>query len=165
MYVASLDFERDNIFGIFDRKLALLGVAHLAYGDLRRRGGCAEFGVSVVSKSRGRRYGTRMFERAAMHARNMGVRTLFIHALSENVAMLKIARAAGARVHRDGAECEAYLKLPAPTLNSRLTEFLNAKIAEGDYHLKRHAKQLRRTVADWNSVQPSVGEEAKNKPM
>ena len=36
-----------------------------------------------------------MFERAVIHARNEGVDLLFIHALSENTAMLKIARRAG----------------------------------------------------------------------
>src|SRR6266702_3333280 len=52
---------------------------------------CAEFGVSVLKKARGRGYGSRLFDRAVMHARNEGVELLFIHALSENTAMLKIA--------------------------------------------------------------------------
>jgi hypothetical protein len=54
---------------------------------------------------------SRLFERAVMHARNEGVDMLFIHALSENTAMLKIARNAGAAlVERDGSETEAYLQ-------------------------------------------------------
>ena len=47
-----------------------------------------------------------------LHARNRGVVSIFIHALSENTAMLKIARDAGATVHRDGPETEAWLALP-----------------------------------------------------
>ncbi len=42
--------------------------------------------------------GARLFERAVVVARNEGVGMLFIHALSENAAMLKIARNAGATV-------------------------------------------------------------------
>src|SRR5262245_63139194 len=30
-YVESLDFERDEVLGIFNRRLRLLGLAHLAY--------------------------------------------------------------------------------------------------------------------------------------
>jgi GNAT superfamily N-acetyltransferase len=99
-YVQNLDFEHDEILGIFDRKLTLLAVAHLAYGKTWQIQKCAEFGVSVIRGCRGRGYGTMLFERAAMHAVNQGVQTMFIHALSENTAMLKIAKAAGARVLR-----------------------------------------------------------------
>ena len=63
-------------------------------------------------KARGRGYGSRLFERAVIHARNEGVDMLFIHALSENTAMLKIARNAGAMLERAGSETEAYLRLP-----------------------------------------------------
>src|SRR5690606_41450243 len=55
---------------------------------------------------------SRLFERAAVHARNEGVSQLFIHALSENTAMLKIARNAGAVLERAGSETEAHLRLP-----------------------------------------------------
>lgn len=108
-YADSLDFERDNIFGIFNRRLELIAMAHLAYTDLAEHRNCAEFGVSVLKTARGLGLGTRLFARAMLHARNKGVNMMFIHALSENTAMLKIARNAGARVRRDGTESEAYL--------------------------------------------------------
>jgi RimJ/RimL family protein N-acetyltransferase len=165
LYVEGLNFERDEIFGIFDRKLALLAVAHLAYGKDPRSGGCAEFGVSVVSKSRGRGYGARLFERAAMHAGNQGVQTLFIHALSENTAMLKIARAAGGRVQREGAESEAYLQLPQATLNSRVSEIVNDKIAEADYRFKRQSKLLRQALVSWQALPRSVRKVPKDQPL
>ena len=38
---------------------------------------------------------------------------MYIHALTENTAMLKIARNAGATVERSGSESDAYLKLPS----------------------------------------------------
>lgn len=142
-YVDGLNFERDEVLGIFDRKLTLLAVAHLAYGQTYRSRGCAEFGVSVISRARGRGYGAGLFDCAAMHAVNQGVDTLLIHALTENIAMLNIARAAGARVVRDGAESEAYLELPQATLNSRIAEIVQANVADMDYRLKRQAKLLR----------------------
>lgn len=165
LYVEGLNFERDEIFGIFDRKLALLAVAHLAYGDDPRKGGCAEFGVSVLNRCRGRGYGARLFERAAMHAGNQGVQTLLIHALSENIAMLKIARAAGARVQRDGAESEAYLQLQQPTLNSRVSEIVQDKIAEADYRFKRQAKRWRQALMCWQGVPRRLGKAPKAPPL
>ena len=94
-YVERIDFMRDEVFGIFNRRLELIALAHLAMPDSpsdRAEGGAAEFGVSVVRKARGRGFGARLFEHAMLHARNRGVQTLTIHALSENAAMLKIAR-------------------------------------------------------------------------
>jgi len=54
-----------------------------------------------------------------MHARNEGVSMVFIHALTENTAMLKIARKAGATVQRDGSESEAYLEIPPASFDTR----------------------------------------------
>ena len=111
-YVDGLHFERDEIFGIFNSRLDIVAMAHLALSLESGTEACAEFGVSVQKISRGRGYGARLFEHAAMHARNAGVHMLFIHALSENAPMISIARKHGARVERDGSETEAYLLLP-----------------------------------------------------
>ena len=141
-YVAGLNFERDDIFGIYNRKLELIAMAHLALSidpDLKS---CAEFGVSVLKHARGRGYGARLFDRAVIHSRNEGVSMMFIHALSENTAMLNIARKAGAVIERDGSESEAYLKLPPADLDSRVTEMLEEQIAQTDYRLKVQAKQF-----------------------
>jgi GNAT superfamily N-acetyltransferase len=142
-YAEGLDFSRDDVFGIYDRRLRLLAVAHLAYAKTDSFSDCAEFGVSVVPGARGRGYGKRLFERAAMHATNDGVRVMFIHALSENAAMLNIARQAGARIERDGSESEAYLTLPVAGMETRLTEFLEEGIGQTDYSLKLRAEQFR----------------------
>jgi GNAT superfamily N-acetyltransferase len=155
-YVDKLDFERDDIFGIYNRKLELLAVAHLAYAKGYGYDKCAEFGVSVVAQARGRGYGARLFERAAMHASNEGVSMMFIHALSENTAMLNIARKAGARTERDGSESEAYLTLPAASLDSRLTEMLEERIAQTDYSLKQQAQQFWSFLAHLQEIRKSV---------
>lgn len=141
-YVASLNFERDEIFGIYNRKLELIAMAHLAFSTNPDLKSCAEFGVSVLAHARGRGYGARLFDRAMMHARNDGVDILFIHALSENTAMLNIARKAGARIERDGSESEAYLTLVPADLDSRVSEMLAEQVAQTDYRIKVQAKQF-----------------------
>lgn len=144
-YAMGMDFERDEVLGIFNRRLELVAMAHLAYEPQPQRQGkpaMAEFGVSVLNKARGRGYGARLFERAALHARNRGIETLFIHALSENAPMLKIARNAGARVERDGSESEAWLRLPPDTVASHVGEALERHMAELDFQFKRHIRVL-----------------------
>ncbi len=151
-YIDGLDFERDEIFGIYNRKLELIAMAHLAYPAEKTYDSCAEFGVSVLKSARGRGYGARLFERAAMHARNDGITQMFIHALSENTAMLKIAKRAGAIVQRDGSEAEAYLRLAAATLDSQMTEIVQEQIAQADYRMKAQAKQFSSILAGLQAV-------------
>jgi RimJ/RimL family protein N-acetyltransferase len=148
-YVQQINFERDEVLGIFNRRLRLLALAHLAYmpGEDGQPTPCAEFGVSVAAHTRGRGYGGRLFDLAALHARNRGVQTLLIHALSENTAMLRIARQAGAEVLRDGSESQALLKLPTDTLQSRMEQIVETGAAEWDYHFKQQAHRMQRLMA------------------
>jgi RimJ/RimL family protein N-acetyltransferase len=142
----------------------LIAMAHLAFSADSNLDACAEFGVSVLKSARGRGYGARLFDRAAMHSRNDGVSRMFIHALSENSAMLKIARNAGAVVERDGSESEAHLLLLPATLDTRLTEMLQEQLAQTDYRIKVQIKQfwdvlagvqaLRRGVQDAQQITP-----------
>jgi RimJ/RimL family protein N-acetyltransferase len=143
-YVDTIDFDRDEVFGIFNRRLELIAMAHLANAPTSGNTPCnvAEFGVSVLAKARGRGYGARLFEHAMLHARNRGVDTLIIHALSENLAMLKIARKAGAVVQRDGPETEARLKLPPENIATRFGELMEQQAAEIDYRLKVQAHRV-----------------------
>jgi len=141
-YVAQLNFERDELLGIFNRKLALIAMAHLAFSVDPKCLSCAEFGVSVAKVARGRRYGSQLFGRAVVHARNEGVAMLFIHALTENTAMLSIVRSAGATIEREGSESEAHLRLPPADFDSHLAELVNEQVARTNYHLKAQAKQF-----------------------
>lgn len=155
-YVDGLDFERDEIFGIYNRRLELIAMAHLAFSRSPEASACAEFGVSVLGKARGRGYGSRLFERAVMHARNEGVDLLFIHALSENTAMLKIARKAGATLERAGSETEAHLRLPPATLDSRMSEMALEQLAQTDYRLKAQALSFWNFLAGVQEVRDGV---------
>lgn len=142
-YTDALNFERDEIFGIYNRRLELIATAHLAYSSEDRKNAASEFGVSVLAPARGRGFGKRLFERAMMHARNEGVNTMFLHVLSENTIMLRIARKAGAKVVRDGSESEAHLQLPPSTVNSQITEIVEEHLALANYQIKVQAHQFR----------------------
>lgn len=192
-YVDSLDFERDEIFGVFNRRLRLVAMAHLAYMSAPRPAGAgrhpasmpdgpaeatsspqdgpssglapprgsmevaeshflggaaagqakqAEFGVSVLPAARGRGHGSRLFDHATLHARNRGVSSLVIHALSENTAMLMIISKAGAHIERNGPESEAVLLLPPENLASHVEAFVEAQAAEFDYGVKVQRHRL-----------------------
>lgn len=141
-YVEQLDFERDEIYGIFNRELNVVAMAHLAILPAGAKEAVAEFGVSVSEHARGRGYGARLYERAVMHARNENVSLMYIHALSENAPMIRIARQAGATIERDGPETEAYLRLPRRDLDSRLTELLSNQFAKANYSAKEEAKRF-----------------------
>lgn len=143
-YVHDLDFARDELFGVFNRRLEIVAMSHLAYGPPPAGDAApeAEFAVSVQARSRGRGYGMRLFERAIMHARNRGIGSLTIHALSENAAMLHLARKAGATVQRHGSEAEAHLALPPEDWGSRLDEVVQTHAAELNYRFKAQALLL-----------------------
>jgi ribosomal protein S18 acetylase RimI-like enzyme len=141
-YAGQIDFARDEVFGIFNRRLELVAMSHLAYLAEEPQRRAAEFGVSVLARARGRGWGARLFDHAVLHARNRGVDTLVIHALSENTAMLRIARNAGAAVEREGPEAQALLKLPPEDFVSRVGEMVEDRAAELDYQLKVQARRM-----------------------
>ena len=145
-YAEQLDFDRDDLFGVFDRRLKLVALAHLAlavddsgtakasnHGDA---GACAEFGVSVNAHARGRGLATQLFDHAVRQARNRGVGTMLIHMARDNLAMLAIARRAGATIVFAGSEGKAQLPLPAHTLGSQIGQLLQQRVADLDYRMK-----------------------------
>jgi RimJ/RimL family protein N-acetyltransferase len=157
-YVDLLDFRRDEVFGIFNRKLELIAMAHLAYlTDSPAERNLAEFGVSVSPRARGRGYGARLFDHAVLHARNRHIDTMIIHALSENSAMLRIARNAGATVVREGSESEARLKLPPESLASHLEALVEGQAAEFDYQLKSNAQRMDVLLNFFAEVKEGIG--------
>lgn len=165
-YVDGIDFERDEVFGIFNRRLELIAMAHLAYPEpsaTALRPAMAEFGVSVAAAARGRGYGSRLFDHAVMHARNRGTDRLLIHALTENKAMLQIARRAGATVERDGPDSEACLQLPPDTLVSQIEELVESHAAEVNYQFKRHALRLEQLMDAVGEVRSQMERERRDR--
>jgi len=149
-YVENIDFSRDTIFGVYDRKLRLLGAGHLAFAPretspvsgatLKAR--VAEFGVSVSAAARGMGVGTKLFVRAAIRCRNADVDTLYMHCLSSNKVMMHIAKKAGMEIHRDYGEADAYLKLQPANPVSLFQEAMEEQVAMLDYIIKANMRAL-----------------------
>lgn len=151
-YVQHLDFNRDAIFGVYDDKLHLVGVGHLAFapgvGLPRGQEGerAAEFGVSVAESARGLGIGSKLFERAATHCRNAEIDTLFVHCLASNRVMMHIAKKAGMEIHRDHGEADAYLKLPPASPGTVLREAVEEQVASLDYTMKAQARAAKKLL-------------------
>jgi GNAT superfamily N-acetyltransferase len=141
-YLAQIDFERDAVFGVFDDELNLTGVAHVAVG-----GGVAELGVSVSQGHRGQRIGSALFDRAGMFARNHLVRILFMHCLTENQAMMHLAKKSKMRIVAASGEADAHLELPPSDPASITREMMQEQIAVFDYALRAQVLSARRIGA------------------
>ena len=148
-YVGKIDFGRDIVFGVIDRKFQLAGVGHLAFTskeahpdrvDYTDKEKVAEFGVSVASSARGQGVGSRLFERAAIHCRNNDIDTLYMQCLSSNRTMMHIAKKAGMEIQREYGEADAHLHLPPPSPASVLAEALDEQFAKIDYTVKANLR-------------------------
>lgn len=151
-YVDRLNFHHDAVFGVFNRRLEIVALAHLAICRLPGSEPVGDFGVSVLPAWRGRGIGGRLYERAALHARNEGVELLHIQALASNAPMLAIARKHGASVQRMGSESEACLRLPQPSLESRLQEILEEYWANIHYTAKSQMRAWTACLAVFQSI-------------
>lgn len=141
-YVENLDFKQDKVFGHFDAMLNLIGIAHLAYLPLaKERSEAAEFGVSVLSNGRGQGIGTALLARASVHARNTGIKMLFIHCLAHNKAMMRIARKAGMHVDLDHGDADARLRLLPANHSTIVEEATDKQWADFDYVVKENWKR------------------------
>lgn len=130
-HVERIDFSRDAVFGVSDDALELVAVAHMAYNLID-----GELGVSVLPGHRRRGLGSALLARAHRHARNLGLRVLFVHCLTENGAMMHVAQREGMRVVTLEGETDAFLDLDPPDLASRVSEAFDQAIALFDLALK-----------------------------
>ncbi|MEN9295182.1 MAG: hypothetical protein RIS03_876 [Pseudomonadota bacterium] len=136
-YVEKLSFTADTLFGVFNHDLQLDGLAHLAYSKNKDQT-TAEFGVSVSARARSLGVGSALFKRAATHARNANITTLYVHCLASNKVMMHIAKKAGMDIDFAYGEADAFLKLPASTNSSIVSEAVQAQMADIDYALKKN---------------------------
>lgn len=141
-YVENLDFNKDNIFGIFDAKLNLIGMAHLAYlPEIKGQSRAAEFGVSVLPEGRWQGLGTALLQRSAVHSRNTRIETLYVHCLANNKAMMHLAQKTGMRVEYAYGDADAYLKLLPASPATIVEEAANEQWADLDYAMKANLKR------------------------
>ncbi len=86
---------------------------------------------------------------------------MMIHALAENAPMLRLARSAGATVERSGGDSDAYLKLPADNLSSKLEAFIEDGAAEFDYSIKRQSHNVEEFLATIADLSSQLGKSGK----
>jgi GNAT superfamily N-acetyltransferase len=157
-YVENLNFARDTLFGVVSSHFRLVGVGHLAFAprqaddDISDKENVAEFGVSVSSDARGKGIGAKLFERAAIHCRNVDVDTLFMHCLASNQTMIHIAKKAGMEISRAYGEADAYLKISPADPVSVLKEAMQEQVASIDYSIKANT----RAAVKWLTSLPGV---------
>ena len=119
------------MFGAFDDDLRLAGVAHIAVLPE-----FAELGVSVLEHARGKGVGTALFERAHLFARTHYVRAMFTHCLTENRAMMHIARKSGMKIVTESGEADAWLEVSPGGMTTITREMMSDRVALLDYALK-----------------------------
>jgi len=141
-YVKGIDFERDAVFGVLDDELRVIGAAHLARGN-----GHAELGVSVLPGHRNRGIGGALLGRAHTHARNWRVHALFMHCLTENGAMMHLARKQRMEIGADTGEADAWLKLAPADASSYMSAVFDERAALYDYVLKSQLAGARRVAS------------------
>jgi hypothetical protein len=83
---------------------------------------------------------------------------MYIHALSENAPMIRIARKGGAKIERDGSETEAFLSLPKRDFDSRVSEFVADQYAKTNYNIKEDAKRFWNFLAKVQEIRTGVRE-------
>jgi len=102
--------------------------AYVARVDFERD---AAFGVF------GRGIGGALLARAHLRARNWGVRALFMHCLTENGAMMHLARKQEMRIVVESGEADAWLRLSPADASSHFGEVFAERVALFDYALKQ----------------------------
>ena len=139
-YVARIDFGRDGLFAVQDDDFRLLAVVHVAFS-----GASAELGLSVLPGERGRGLGSALFSRAVIHLRNRGAAEVLVHCLTENAAMMHLARKHGMRVIAAGTETDARLAIEPPTPHSHYLEWIHDNHARA-VRAVRHNLRLSRAM-------------------
>ena len=134
-YVNRIDFVRDGVFAVHDGSFEPLAVVHVACSGQK-----AELGLSVLPAYRNTGMGTLLTELAVMHLRNRGIGQAFVHCLSENGAMMHIARKLGMAVEPCGAETDAHIRLAPGTAQTILAEWLHNRNADMTRYFATFAK-------------------------
>jgi GNAT superfamily N-acetyltransferase len=144
-YVQRIDFLRDSVYGVVGDDFSLVAVGHLAFApqdvaSVRTAGAgkrtIAELGLSVDRSVRRMGMGRKLFERAIIHCRNVGVATLHSHCLSSNRPLMQIVKKFGFEIERDQGEADAYLNLSPPDAITVAQEALEEQFAALDYTFK-----------------------------
>jgi GNAT superfamily N-acetyltransferase len=141
-YVNGIDFQESTVLGVYDDELELLGAAHLS-----PQSDGHELGLSVLPAARGRGIGTVLLRRAIQHSRLAGAHQLYMHCLAENDALMRLARAVGAKIIVSAGEADGVIEIPAGTPFGGAVELVEEQIAVFDFGMKVQ-RRAARTLMD-----------------
>lgn len=111
-YVANIRYEQDIVLGsVVDGRL--VGFVHAAvFSDGKER--LCEIGISVDAALRKSGIGKRMLQASIDTAHGLQIRRIYVQYMTSNGPMAALARSAGGRLERDGADASAVFESPAP---------------------------------------------------
>jgi RimJ/RimL family protein N-acetyltransferase len=142
-YAFHIDLDFHDVFAILDAGLQIVAMAHVAYDRKDEAGNAAEFGVSVDAAHRGKHYAQALLHRSIVHARARDVSRFYIHALSQNVPMLSLARKLGMTIEMRGDETTGYLQLPPADLSTLVDDALTDGRASVEMEVRKRARWLK----------------------
>ncbi len=140
-YVSNIDFKKDVVLGIVDDDLDLIGAAHLSLSE-----DAAELGVSVLPICRGQGLGMTLVAHAVRYTQAQHIRKFYMHCLSENKQMMRIAKKLSMTLLINEDEVDSWLSLPEIT-----PETMQESVALIDYALKQHVSEVEPAVAKKNA--------------
>ena len=141
-YVDRIDFTRDGVFAMHDDELRVVAAVHVALD-----GSTAELGLSVLPGWRGRGLGDALLRRAVTWLRNRGVLSVYVHCITENAAMMHLARKNGMRIVYSGSESDGRLELEPPTPASFAQEWLDDQRGLAMQALRHNARWMQSLFA------------------
>ena len=129
---------QDIIFAIFNEKLEIVAMAHFVLLD----DGSAELGLSVNEEYRGRNFGFKLFSRAVLTAKVLGINEIFVQCLAENAAMQHIAKKFDMKVVNQYGETEGRLSVENASPSEILQYALTQQLTIYDYTIKSQISQM-----------------------
>jgi GNAT superfamily N-acetyltransferase len=126
-HVQGLDFAGQTLFGAFDARGILIGIAELHAGR-----DASEMAFAVRVDMRRRNIGTQLIRHLLRHARDAGMSKVRVTFDAENVPMRVLAQRAGLRIVARNGECNAARDLALATVQE-MKEWLGSETANADY--------------------------------
>lgn len=123
-YVEGINFTTDRLYGAFDGNVNIVGFIHIA--NLTKNN-AVEIGISVDNEYRKLHIGSKLFKKAINFCKLYNIRNLYSCCLTENSAMMHMAKRENMEIEYYSGEVEAHMSINA---KARPDEYFNEFIDE-----------------------------------
>lgn len=136
--------EKDIIFAIFDLDMQIIALAHFSLLN----DGTAELGLSVNKDNRGQSFGSKLFHRALITAKILGIKEVFVQCLIDNKVMQHLAKKHKMKlaIHYSAGEAEGRLEVEPPMPIEIVEHALTQHVTLYDFAFKANMSALRSTA-------------------